>query len=96
MGVINHGLLILLVAIITLSNNEFRFLFCLVRQNLTDFKENEDFSALDYTFMITMSYFRTQEVKNETARSNFEIAIVTINHNDQFIALIEKSRFPCT
>jgi hypothetical protein len=63
MGVVNHGLLILLVAIITLSNNEFRFLFCLVSQNLTDFKKNEDFSALDYT------------VKNETARSNFEIAV---------------------
>jgi hypothetical protein len=60
MGVVNYGLLILLVAIITLSNNEFRFLFYLVSQNLTNFKENEDFSALDYTFMITMSYFRTQ------------------------------------
>jgi hypothetical protein len=30
MGAVNHGLLILLVAIITLSWNEFRFLFCLV------------------------------------------------------------------
>jgi hypothetical protein len=62
MGAVNHGLLILLVGIITFSNNEFRFLFCLVSQNLTNFKKNEDFSALrvDYTFMITMSYFRTQ------------------------------------
>jgi hypothetical protein len=60
MGAVNHGLLILLVAIITLPNNEFRFLFCLVSQNTTNFKKNEDFSALDYTFMITMSYFRTQ------------------------------------
>jgi hypothetical protein len=50
-----NGRLILLVVIITLSNNEFRFLFSLVSQNLTDFKKNEDFSALDYTFMITMS-----------------------------------------
>jgi hypothetical protein len=30
MGAVNHWLLILLVTIITLSWNEFRFLFCLV------------------------------------------------------------------
>jgi hypothetical protein len=41
MGLVNHGLLILLVAIITLSNNEFRFLFSLVSQNLTDFKKKK-------------------------------------------------------
>jgi hypothetical protein len=52
---------------------EFSFLFCLVCQNLTDFKKNEDFSSLDYTFMITLEL---KQIKNETATSNYEIPFV--------------------